>query len=618
MITRTQRTVIVAAAIAVLVAAANTSDGAYFSQSWGWVALAFLVPASLLLIFDRISAPGRLRITFASLMGALGVWIALSTVWSISASGSAREVERVLVYVSLALAVALVLRRGDGPAVGGGALVGVVAVSAYGLATRLFPERFDSFDTEFNTYRLAEPLGYWNATGLLATLGVLLALGVAAHARRTGAALVAAATLPVLVSTLYFTFSRGAWAALVVGFVGMVALDPRRFRLLWTTVVLSAPSVACVAYGSRLDALTTEDAVASAAAQEGERMAVVVVLAVVLSLVAGVLGRVVAARVAPSARVRRVGDLALVGLGLAAVAIGLATAGGPRAAWNELEERFNSQPAGGVDLNDRLFSVSGNGRSEQLRVAWNAGQDRPVAGQGAGTFEYLWYEQRPTLLVVRDGHSLYMETFAELGLVGLTLLAVALALPLVSAVRARRSRIVASAAGAYLAWLAASAFDWHWEMVGLTTTALLVGAACLVSAERRGRGGLLPGSRLALVGLTGTLSVLAVWSLVGNQALWAGRDAVAREDWSEAREHGRRASSLLVWSPEPDLVLGDAAAGLGDREGTLRAYRDAVEKDPRSWVAWLRLAQVERGAARAAAYDRVHELNPLAESLPGE
>ena len=88
-----------AAAVAAIVVAANASDGAYFSQSWGWVALAFLIPSTLLVIFDRVSVPGRLRIAFASLMGALGVWIALSTIWSISLPASAREVERMLVYV---------------------------------------------------------------------------------------------------------------------------------------------------------------------------------------------------------------------------------------------------------------------------------------------------------------------------------------------------------------------------------------------------------------------------------------------------------------------------------------------------------------------------------------
>ena len=114
------------------------------------------------------------------------------------------------------------------------------------------------------------------------------------------------------------------------------------------------------------------------------------------------------------------------------------------------------------------------------------------------------------------------------------------------------------------------------------------------------------------------LSVFAIWSLVGTQALFAARDAVARKDWSAADEHGRRARALLFWSVEPDVVLGDAAAGSGDREGALHAYRDAVAADPNNWVTWLRLAQVARGPERAAAYDRVRQLNPREEGLPGE
>ena len=124
-------------------------------------------------------------------------------------------------------------------------------------------------------------------------------------------------------------------------------------------------------------------------------------------------------------------------------------------------------------------------------------------------------------------------------------------------------------------------------------------------------------ARTALVGVTAVLSVLAVWTLVGNQALFAGREALARKDWSDARDDARRAQALLFWSAEPKLVLGDAEAGLGDREDALRAYRDAVATDPRNWVAWLRLAQVARGAESDAAYDRVRELNPLQEGLPG-
>ena len=47
---RTRRTYALTAAVAAIVTAANASQGAYFSQSWGWVALAFILPTTVLLI----------------------------------------------------------------------------------------------------------------------------------------------------------------------------------------------------------------------------------------------------------------------------------------------------------------------------------------------------------------------------------------------------------------------------------------------------------------------------------------------------------------------------------------------------------------------------------------
>jgi O-antigen ligase len=612
--TRTLRTYVVAAGVAAIVSAANSSQGAYFSQSWGWVALAFLVPATVLTILERVRMPGRLRIAFAGFMSALAAWIALSSIWSISASASIREVERMFVYVAVALAVALVLRRGDGPGVLAGVLVGIGLVSTYAVATRLFPDRLDTYDDPLNYYRLAAPLGYWNALGILATMGIVVALGLVAHARRVLAAVVAAAVVPILVLTLYFTFSRGAWAALVIGVAVAVAVDPRRLRLLWTTLLLAIPSAFCVWYASTQSALTTEDSAPAAAVREGHRAAAALVLAVVASAAAAACARVVARRVVPSSGVRRGFAAALGVMTLVAVGSSLIAAGGPAG----LQERFGAEPVGTADLNDRLFSVSGSGRSEQLRIAWDAGLERPVLGTGSGTYEYLWYERRPSLLVIRDAHSLFIETFAELGVIGLALLIATLGTLVVGAMRARRQRFVAVGLGALAAWSAASAFDWHWEMVGVTIVALLAGSVGLLASERR-TSVLVPGlARLAIVVGATALSIGAVWSLVGNQALFAARDELAREELNQASKDARRARALLFWSSEPDLVLGDAAAGRGDRAGALVAYRAAVATDPRSWIAWLRLAQVVRGSERTAAYDRVRELNPLEEDLPGE
>jgi O-antigen ligase len=618
-LTRTRRTVLVASAVAAIVTAANASDGAYFSQSWGWVALAFLVPTTLVLILHSASRPGKLRVAFAALMGAFALWIALSTIWSISMPASVREIERMLVYVAMALAVAIVLRRGDGVAVFTGALAGGVAVASYALATRLFPDVFGFTDDPLHSrYRLAEPLGYWNSLGLLAAIGLILASGSVAHARSKGAVLAAASVLPLLSATLYFTFSRGSWVALAFGVVGTVVLDPRRLRFAWSLAVVAPASIACVVVASRQDALTTEDSTAAAATHDGHRFAWMLAGLVLCSAGLGWIAYRIANRVPFARHVRRVASVALVAGVVAIAVVAVASAGGPAGAVESLRDRFEAPPTGGRDLNDRLFSASGTGRADLIEVAWEVGSEHVIDGTGAGTFEYAWYERRPNLEVVRDAHSLYAEVFAELGIVGVGLLVAMLLVPLVASVRARRSRYTAPATGAYLAWLAAAGLDWHWEMVGVTLVAVLAGCVGLVASERGSAMRMGSRSRGALIGLAVTLSIFAVWSLVGNQALFAAREAAARKDWRDAHDDARRARALLLWSAEPDLVLGDAAAGLGDREGALRAFRDAVATDPRNWVAWLRLAQVARGAERAAAYDRVRELNPLEEGLPGE
>jgi O-Antigen ligase len=618
-LTRSRRTFVVAAAVAAIVVAANASQGAYFSQSWGWVALAFLVPTSLLLIVDGVNAPGRLRWLFAALMAGFGVWIALSATWSISSAASVREVERMLVYVALALAVALVLRRGDGPAVLAGIVMGVGLICTYALGTRLLPDRLHTYDATINSYRLAAPLGYWNSLGLLSSMGVLLAVGFVAHARRTPQALASALAIPVAFTTLYFTFSRGAWAALALGLLAAVAVDPRRIRLLWTSLAVFLPAALVIAYASTLDALTSEGAPQAVATRQGHRLALVMCATVAATVLLAWAARWLSRRIEVSGRERRRFDIALLSVAAAVVVVALIVAGGPLTAFDNIRDRFNAEPtAGGVDLNNRLFSVSGNGRSAQLRVAWNAGRDRPLIGNGSGTFEYIWYQHRPDLLVVRDAHSLYVETFAELGVVGVALLVAVLLVLVVGAIRARRMRFAAASFGAFVAWSAAVAVDWHWEMVGVTLTALLAGAVGVVSAERGVPGRLRGPARPALIAAGVLLSLGAVWSLVGNQALFAGQEALARKDWVHASDHARRAKALLFWSAEPELVLGDAAAGLGDRQGALREYRDAVATDPRSWVAWLRLAQVARGAERADAYRRVRQLNPREEGLPGE
>jgi O-antigen ligase len=119
-------------------------------------------------------------------------------------------------------------------------------------------------------------------------------------------------------------------------------------------------------------------------------------------------------------------------------------------------------------------------RAWYWHVAWAQARDTPLVGRGAGTFELAWLEQQPIGASVRDAHSLYLETLADLGLVGLALLVLALAPPLLAA-----SPRTAAAAGAYAAFLLHAGADWDWEMPAVTIAGLLCGVALLHSAYAR-------------------------------------------------------------------------------------------------------------------------------------
>ncbi|MDP9284407.1 MAG: hypothetical protein M3P41_05585, partial [Actinomycetota bacterium] len=229
------------------------NNGGYFPTAWGWSALAFFSVASVALVVASTVSLGLLELLFLAGLIAFAGWIAMSLAWS-GTPDTVLEVERALVYLAGTLAVLFVVRRRAVPHLLGGVLTAIVLASAYGLATRLLPDRLGVFDSTAVS-RLAEPLGYWNALGIFAAMGSLLALGFAARARPPALRALAAAAPVVLVPTLYFTFGRGPWIAFGVGIVFAVALDPRRLQLT-TVLLLLAPAPALAVWlGSRSHAL---------------------------------------------------------------------------------------------------------------------------------------------------------------------------------------------------------------------------------------------------------------------------------------------------------------------------------------------------------------------------
>jgi hypothetical protein len=616
---RSVRNLGIAAAVALPLTVIAARNGGYFPTAWGWAALALGWALLVLAVVVRDLAVTRTSMVFAASISALAVWTLLSTTWSDSAAASALEAERALVYV-IATAALVVVARSLGAAVVLGAVsTATFLASACGLATRLFPERIGTFDP-VSGYRLSAPVGYWNAMGLVAATGALLALGFLAHGRSLYARAAAGASLVIFLPAMYFTFSRGAWLAVVIGFVVLVALSPARLEICFAAIVGGVAPAVVVVIASESSALTTLGADIGDATREGHRVfsAVVVGAAVAALLGAGLelAGR--RYRLAPLAR--RAFVAALAGAVMAVAVVVVVRFGSP---WRLAEHGWHSFTAppssavsgehatAGTDLNKRLFQLSNNNRIVSWKSALHEWQSAPVVGRGAGTFEDWWLWHRAKDQQIRDAHSLYLETLGELGLVGLLLVAAIVVLPLTALWRCRRSPYVAVAGAAFVGWAVHAGLDWDWEVPAATLPALACAIVCCSAAGAPWALGMRTRVALAIGGAA--IALLGIVEGIGNQALASSRSALEVGNYAKADSQARRAQRWAPWLSEPWIIRGQIESLGQDRSAARADFRKAIAKDPRNYLAWYGLAGVTSGRAHAEAVSRVVELNPLSD-----
>lgn len=153
-------------------------------------------------------------------------------------------------------------------------------------------------------------------------------------------------------------------------------------------------------------------------------------------------------------------------------------------------------------------------RGDYWHAAWHVIKGHPLAGTGAGTYDLAWaaYGDFARWGEALDAHSLYVETLAELGIVGLVLV-LALLAPAVASLR-RESLPLASSvslAGA-VAFLVHAGLDWDWEFPAVT----VVGLACLAAAPVKTGPVLGPRLRVTLLVLEAAVIVTYVVYLIAH------------------------------------------------------------------------------------------------------
>lgn len=396
-------------------------------------------------------------------------WTALSTRWSRALGDAVNDADRVVFYaVAFALAVVamrVTRLRALAPDV---VLWGVVVVALYALSGRLLPDLVEVTRADFAGDRLDQPLTYWNAMGIFTGFGALLATAVASHEGRPPGyrAAACAAAVPCALAC-YLTFSRASWAAIAAGLAVLVLLRPRAAALVCAGLWVLAAGLLAGLLRAFPAALHLNEGEAAQAADGPP----VFVAMVVLALAAGAVFALLARRGidTPITRARGRGALA-------AGAVALVLAAGFTVSFFAERTEDISQGAARVTTLKTY-------RGDYWRVALGSFADHPVAGVGAASFQVEWIRERDSRVFAFDAHSLYIETLAELGLVGFLLLAVLFGA--VAAGLRRRWRAVpddpllAAAAAVLGAFAVHAGLDWDWEMPSVTLVALLLAAAAI-------------------------------------------------------------------------------------------------------------------------------------------
>lgn len=578
------------------------------------------------LLPSRIGVAGWIAI---ALLTAFAAWSGIAVGWSENAESTVAELGRLAAYLGvLVLVIALQGATAARHTINGlASAIGLVTVLA--VLSRLHPESFPANQHlqvlgPVSSRKLGYPLNYWNALADFAAIGVPLLVVAAIGARRIVWRAVAAATLPLSAVCVYLTVSRGGVIALGIGVAVVLVLVPRRLEASATLLVAAAAGAILIAATSRHPAVTA----GTPTPTEMRQGTVVLWLSLMVCVGTALLQAAIAlasTRLArprllcPDRRVLAV--RALVGATVVLLAaIALAVPSRLAHAWHDFKQPNGViVPTNDNNIFSRLGAANGNSRYQFWQAALHANATHRWQGIGPGTFQFWWSRHATASGFVRNAHSIYFETLAETGIIGLAVLGglllwfVAVAIGrLLRAPPAQRLWLAGASAGLAV-FLFSAAVEWVWQLAAVAVAALTLGGV-IVAGDGDGVSRARWPSR-ALLAVLSLVALGAVLVPLGEQvAIRQSQAAVSRGQLSAALQDSISAQRLEPFAATPRLQEALVLEQAGDLGAAAAAAQAATVRGSTDWTTWLTLARIEarRGRARAAiaALRRARSLNP--------
>ncbi len=599
--------------------------------------------AAIVGLVPRVRPARALWLPYAAL-ATTAVWIAIGLKWTESDEKTFNEAVRVVGYLGVLTLVWLTVSRENWRRIAPALPAAAATVCALAVASRFWPSLFpaDAVAKNLGAKRLNYPFGYWNAMGCWAAMSVTLCLAWAAHARGALTRMVALAAVPVCVLALYFTISRAALGGVIVGPAVAIALGRNRWLTLLLTVAAGALSAAVVMVARRHEALvqglSTDGAGSAISALAGACAACAALAWIAHRLNAG-------ERLRMNYRTGRRAALAgaVVALVLAVIVVPPAA----RHAWDEFQQTTFVPTPTQTNPDARLTNLSGN-RVNVWQSAWRAAKQHPVKGIGAGTFEFWWNRDGENGEFLKDAHSIYLEAWAETGVVGFALMLMFLGGLAWTAWCGRRTLmptadigVHAGLCGVFAVFLLQAGVDWIWESTAVTVLALVaVAVAAGAASGGWGNGGMddvgeartpigaerigetyraatetAPASASVAVLLMAVLAVVVqLPGLASESHLNASREAARAGSYEKATDEATAAIEATPWAAGGYGQRGLVMEERGRLDAAIRAYDSAFKAEPMNWRWPLLGARVSATAGEVDASGRLmrkaFELHP--------
>jgi hypothetical protein len=621
-----------AVALVVLAFLSTSSSDQTVAGTGVWSEIAVtLLGAAACVAMVLLCARGRgWGVTSVVLFAAFTGFAGLSIAWSVQPDWSWFGANQLLSYLAVFTGAAAIARTFPQrwPALLGGLAAAMVAVSAYSLLAKVFPASL----APNNSYgRLQAPFGYWNAVGLAAALG--LPACVWSAARRGHGWLLRGLSVPamtLLIAVIALSYSRSAALVAVIGVGCFVAFTPVRLRATLMLALGTAGAVPVVAWALGHHGLTGDNALISAQSSAGHSFGWILVIVMAVMAGVGIAAAIASDRVAISAPVRRrVGTALVVGVALIPVAgvAGLAASsrgltGEISHAWHTLTSPTSKQPG---DTSSRITQL-GSSRPLYWHQGLQVGEHALLKGVGELGYGIARLQYTTNPAKSDQAHSYLVQTFADLGLIGLVItlgllvawvwaalrpLAVRTPWRRLSAAQAGEREGLVALAAVVVAFGVHSALDWTWYFPGVAIPALLA------AGWLAGRGPLLaPVGRLptrrplrerpaagAVMTVVAAVALIGAWvmwqPLRSVQAMTAAENASSNSAAFADARTAAGADPLSIW---PLFELSNLYHDTGDNGSARSELVQATRLQPDSPDPWLLLAQfdVQNGRPRAA------------------